>query len=92
MAALQSPPIRGQRASDSRVAQRNNIAEEVIAYNSQLKDYAVRNGIAYVDYYTPMADADGGLKPQYNYDEVHVTLAAYRKMEEIILKKLSELN
>lgn len=72
--------------------QRSNIAEEVKAYNGQLKDYAVRNGIAYVDYHTPMADADGGLKPQYNYDEVHVTLAAYRKMEEIILKKLSELN
>lgn len=72
--------------------QRNNIAEEVIAYNSQLKDYAVRNGIAYVDYHTPMADLDGGLKPQYNYDEVHVTVPAYRKMEEIFLKKLSELD
>ena len=72
--------------------QRNNIAEEVIAYNGQLKDYAVRNGIPYVDYHTPMADIDGGLKPQYNYDEVHVTVQAYRKMEEIFLKKLSELD
>ena len=49
-------------------------------------------GIPYVDYHTPMADIDGGLKPQYNYDEVHVTVQAYRKMEEIFLKKLSELD
>lgn len=31
-------------------------------------------------------------RSQYNYDEVHITLAAYRKMEEIILKVLADLD
>ena len=67
---------------------RVNISEEIKMYNSSLKRYAQDNGYIYVDYYSPLSDTDGGLRDDYKYDEVHVNVAAYKKMEEIILSHI----
>jgi len=66
-------------------------AGKVIKLNSILKKYCVEKGIAYVDYYSSMADSKGGLKvPEYTAanDLVHPNLAGYKVMEKIILSSL----
>jgi lysophospholipase L1-like esterase len=63
-------------------------ATKVIKLNSILEKYCSDNGLAYVNYYTVMADSKGGLKvPKYTAenDLVHPNLAGYKEMEKIIL-------
>ena len=63
-------------------------ATKVIKLNSILEKYCNDNGLAYVNYYTLMADSKGGLKvPKYTAenDLVHPNLAGYKEMEKIIL-------
>lgn len=68
-------------------------AEKIIALNEMIKKYAVENGIVYLDYFSPMADARKGLKAEYSSDGVHPDEAGYRVMEplaeEAILKALA---
>ena len=63
-------------------------ATKVIKLNSILEKYCSDNGLAYVNYYTVMADSKGVLKvPKYTAenDLVHPNLAGYKEMEKIIL-------
>ena len=66
-------------------------ASKIVKLNTILKSYCKENGLTYVDYYTAMVDADGGLKvPEYTAanDLVHPNLEGYKVMEEIILASL----
>ena len=66
---------------------------KVIKLNNILKDYCTKNNITYVDYYSSMADDEGGLKvPEYTAanDLVHPNLAGYKVMEKIILSSLEK--
>ena len=58
--------------------------------NAKIRAYAERNKITYVDYYSAMVDADGGLKPGLSNDEVHPTEEGYKMMEPIILHALKK--
>jgi lysophospholipase L1-like esterase len=58
-------------------------ADDIRAYNAWLKDYAARNKLTYVDYYTPMATASGGLKPDLALDGVHPNKKGYDVMEPL---------
>ena len=42
------------------------------------------NGWEYVDYYTPMVDADRGLKAEYTSDRCHPNKAGYAVMEGVV--------
>ncbi len=55
-------------------------APTVKALNAWLKDYAAKNNLVYVDYYSPMANADGGLKSDLGSDGVHPNKAGYEIM------------
>jgi lysophospholipase L1-like esterase len=55
-------------------------APKVVALNAWLKRYAEQAGVVYLDYYSKMADARGGLPPELAYDGVHPTEAGYRLM------------
>jgi lysophospholipase L1-like esterase len=55
-------------------------APQVRAMNSWLKAYARRNGFTFVDYFSAMADAQGGMKPGLSSDGVHPTRAGYGVM------------
>lgn len=55
------------------------------AYVHELAD---RN-VCYVDYYTAMADADGGLPECFSADGCHPNLEGYRVMEPIVLAALA---
>ena len=66
---------------------------KVIKLNTILKDYCIKNNITYVDYFSSMADDEGGLKvPEYTTadDLVHPNLAGYKVMEKIILSELEK--
>ena len=66
---------------------------KVIKLNAILKNYCIKNNITYVDYFSSMADDEGGLKvPEYTAanDLVHPNLAGYKVMEKIILSALEK--
>jgi lysophospholipase L1-like esterase len=69
-------------------------AEKIEALNEMIKDYCSKNGIIYLDYYSPMADMRNGLKSDYSEDGVHPNKQGYRVMEplaeEAIKKALSQ--
>jgi lysophospholipase L1-like esterase len=55
-------------------------AGKVRALNQWLQGYSKDQGIVYVDYYTPMADESGAMKPGLSSDGVHPTAAGYAIM------------
>ena len=61
---------------------------KILQLNALLKDYARRNRIPFVDYYTPMVTDGGALNPAWAKDAVHPNLEGYHKMEEILLKSV----
>lgn len=65
--------------------------EKIRALNTMIEEYAKRNRIPYVDYYSAMVDEDGGLKPGLSDDEVHPTGAGYDVMEPILQNVLKKM-
>jgi lysophospholipase L1-like esterase len=59
-------------------------AEKIVQLNVWIKNYAENNGCLYLDYFTPMADEQHGLKTELTYDGVHPNLAGYKVMEPIV--------
>ncbi|MBF9239296.1 SGNH/GDSL hydrolase family protein [Hymenobacter sp. BT683] len=59
-------------------------AAKIVALNQQIKAYAAQSGCVYLDYHTPMADEQQGLKKVYGEDGVHPNLAGYRVMEPLL--------
>ena len=55
-------------------------AAKIRALNAWIKDYAAKNDIVYVDYYSIMATSDGGLKAELSLDGVHPNKAGYEIM------------
>ena len=63
-------------------------AQKIVDLNKWIKDYAKKNEISYVDYFTPMADRRNGLKKEYSEDGVHPNLAGYKVMEPLVEKAI----
>ena len=63
--------------------------QKISALNQLIKEYAQKNHILYVDYYSSMVDEDGGIRKGLSDDEVHPNDAGYQVMEPIILKALN---
>jgi lysophospholipase L1-like esterase len=55
-------------------------AAKIRSLNARLEAWCKAEGIVWVDYYTPLADADGGMKPGLSLDGVHPTAAGYAIM------------
>jgi lysophospholipase L1-like esterase len=55
-------------------------APKIQVLNGLIKDYAAKNNIVYVDYYSPMVNAEGGLKSELSPDGVHPNAAGYTIM------------
>ncbi len=64
-------------------------ADTIIALNQRLKDYASRQHLVYVDYYTPMVDETKGLKRAYSQDGVHPNEAGYQRMIELVIQGIA---
>ncbi len=65
-------------------------AEKVKELNKMLFDYAKKNNIAYVDYYSAVVNENGGLSKELAADGVHPTLAGYKILEPIALKAIKQ--
>ena len=61
-----------------------NPADKIEALNAMILKYAKANNIAYVDYYSAMADERKGLKTSYSEDGVHPNKEGYLLMEPIV--------
>jgi lysophospholipase L1-like esterase len=58
-------------------------AASIAQLNQWLRDYAKRRGFVYADYYSAMAESDGGLPALYSRDGVHPNKAGYAVMRPI---------
>lgn len=55
-------------------------APKIAALNDWIRNYAAQKGYAYVDYYSAMKDAAGGLPPNLSHDGVHPNPSGYAIM------------
>ena len=65
-------------------------APKVKALNAWIKDYAAKNGLVYVDYYSPMANSEGGMKAELSPDGVHPNKAGYEIMAPLVEAGIAE--
>jgi acetyl esterase/lipase/lysophospholipase L1-like esterase len=63
-------------------------AGKVVKLNEMIKDFAAKNEIYYLDYFSPMVDERQGLKKELSNDEVHPTLDGYKVMEPLVEKAI----
>jgi lysophospholipase L1-like esterase len=64
-------------------------ADEIRTINAWLKDFAQRDGDIYLDYYTALADAEGGMKSGLSKDGVHPTPQGYAVMAPLADKAIA---
>ncbi|HCN83413.1 MAG TPA: acylhydrolase [Sphingobacteriaceae bacterium] len=55
-------------------------AEKVVKVNAWIKDYAAKNGMIYLDYFTAFADERKGMPAKYSKDGIHPTKEGYLVM------------
>ncbi len=65
-------------------------AEKVIALNKEIKAYASKNGITYVDYFSAMVNNENGLDKKYGEDGVHPNLEGYKVMEALLMEVIKK--
>ncbi len=65
-------------------------ADKVRELNAWLKSYATAHGAVYLDYYSAMTNADGGLDPALAADGVHPTPKGYAIMAPLAEKAIAE--
>jgi lysophospholipase L1-like esterase len=65
-------------------------ADQIRQMNTKLKELCQRDGLVYLDYYTVMANAQGGLNPDLAKDGVHPTSKGYAMMSPLAEKAITE--
>ena len=65
-------------------------APKIRALNAWIREYAAKNGLVYVDYYTSMANVEGGLKAELSPDGVHPNKAGYEIMAPLAEAGIAE--
>ena len=65
-------------------------AEKVISLNKMIKNYAEKNGMIYLDYFSAMVDERKGLRKELSGDGVHPNLKGYKIMEPLAEKAIAE--
>lgn len=58
--------------------------------NQMIKEYAAKNNMVYIDYYTAMADERKGLPLALSADGVHPNLKGYKVMEPLVEKAIAQ--
>ncbi|GGZ13501.1 hypothetical protein GCM10007049_01640 [Echinicola pacifica] len=66
-------------------------SEDILAINKILAEYALKNNLKYLDYYSPMVDENKALKPGLGRDTVHPSLEGYQIMEKLLLESIQEV-
>ena len=58
-------------------------APRIAEMNTWIKAYAAKNGLIYLDYYSPMVDDHGGMKREFTGDGVHPNPSGYALMGKL---------
>jgi len=58
-------------------------APKIVKLNEMIKNYAEKNNIVYLDYFSSMVDDRKGMKKEYSSDGVHPNEAGYKVMEPL---------
>ena len=66
-------------------------AQKIVDLNKWIKDYAEKNEVIYVDYFSQMVDQHNGLKKEYSEDGVHPNLEGYKVMQPLVERVLKKL-
>ena len=66
-------------------------ADKIIELNTLIKAYAKAHNITYLDYYTPMVNAEKGLKKDLGRDTVHPNTDGYLIMEPMVNDAISKV-
>ena len=77
----------GQKPSKEGVT----IVSHILEANALIKAWCEEKGYPFIDYYTPMADEDGGFPQPYAYDGVHPQLEGFQVMDALVQPVLDEL-
>ena len=65
-------------------------APQIRALNQWLKDFCSKDGDVYLDYYTALTDADGGMGPGLSKDGVHPAAKGYAIMAPLAEKAIAQ--
>jgi acyl-CoA thioesterase I len=65
-------------------------APQIRALNAWIKEYAAKNNLVYVDYYSAMTNAEGGLRSEFSPDGVHPNAAGYAVMAPLAEKGIAQ--
>lgn len=65
-------------------------ADKVIEMNVFLKNYAAAHDCIYIDYYSPLVDAEKGMKTDYSEDGVHPNKAGYAIMTPLVIEAIAK--
>jgi lysophospholipase L1-like esterase len=65
-------------------------ASVILQLNRQLKAYAQRQHLVFVDYHTAMKDQKNGLPLKYSKDGVHPNIEGYKVMEKVLMNHLNK--
>lgn len=65
-------------------------AEDIAQLNDLIKELACSLNVEFVDYYTQLADKNGGVIDGLSYDGTHPTIEGYVEMEKIIIKLINK--
>ena len=65
-------------------------APKIKTLNAWIKEYAAKNDFVFVDYYSPMANGEGGLKAELSPDGVHPNKAGYEIMAPLAEAGIAE--
>lgn len=65
-------------------------AEKVVTLNKMIKEYADKNNLVYLDYFSAMEDEKHALKNELGYDGVHPNLEGYKVMAPLAEKAIAE--
>jgi lysophospholipase L1-like esterase len=66
-------------------------ANDIRLLNEMIKAFAKENKIPYVDYYSALADEEGGLPLKYSKDGVHPNINGYAVMQSVVLPTLKKI-
>ena len=59
--------------------------------NTLIKNYADRNGVYYLDYFSALDDGNNGISKENSYDGVHLTLEGYKILEPLVEKAIKKV-